>query len=73
MLNPWFSGLYLAGFLFLITLELIGVHRKKAGDTITENWRFLDKRLHGPLQWGWRVMTAGALVWTLFHFGGNWK
>jgi hypothetical protein len=72
MLDYVFSGLYAAGFLFLLVLELIGVHSKRPGDTITENWRFLDSHLHGPLQWGWRVMTAGTLVWILLHFGGAW-
>jgi hypothetical protein len=72
-LNLIFSALYAIGFLFLLVLEIIGVRSKSKGDTITENWRYLDTKLHGPLQWGWRVMTSGILVWILFHFGGSWK
>lgn len=48
-----FSAAYAVGFLFLLVLELVGVHSKRKGDTITENWRYLDTHLHGPLQWGW--------------------
>lgn len=72
MLDLTFSFLYLAGFLFLFILEMIGVKSKRPGDTITENWRYLDSHLHGPLQWGLRVLTSGVTVWLLFHLGGKW-
>lgn len=67
-----FSAAYAVGFLFLLVLELVGVHSKRPGDTITENWRWLDTHLHGPLQWGWRVMSIGVLGWIALHFGGAW-
>lgn len=71
-LNPWFSLGYLVLATALVSLELIGIHRKaKDGDTITENWHWVEKHLHGPLQWLWRVLTLGFLTWIMFHFGGH--
>jgi hypothetical protein len=72
MLNPVFSILFASGFLFLLVCEIVGIIRKNPGDTITENWRYIDGHLNPILQWGWRILTAGLLTWTLFHFAGNW-
>jgi hypothetical protein len=72
-LNIGFSVLYALGFLFLIVLEIIGIRNKEPGDTITENWRHIDKSLHPILQWGWRVLTIGLLGWVMLHFGGSWS
>jgi len=72
-MNTTFSILFLAGFLFLLAVEIFGIVRKKSGDTITEGWHAIDKWLNAPLQWAWRVLTAGLLVWVLFHLGGNWS
>lgn len=69
-LNLWFSATYAVIFLAGITVELIGVFRRGKGDTITENWRWIDKWLayHSPIiDWFWRVFSAGALVWILLH------
>ena len=70
-LNLTFTSIFALGFLALFVTEIVGVIRKSKGDTITENWRYVDKRLHGVQQWGWRVMTAGLLVWTLIHLPGT--
>lgn len=69
-LNIVFSVIYGLGFLTLLVVEVIGVKRKAKGDTITENWRWIDGRLHGFLQWGWRILTAGLLAWILIHLPG---
>lgn len=74
-LNWVFTIIYAVGFLILLITEIIGIRRKEPGDTITENWRKLDKNLHGPQQWGYRVGTAGILVWILLHLmstSGGW-
>jgi hypothetical protein len=71
MLEITFSIIYATLFVTTVTVELIGVKRKAAGDTITENWRFIDKWLHyrSPIiDFLWRVFTAGFLVWLLLHF-----
>jgi hypothetical protein len=53
--------------------EILGIRNKEPGDTITENWRHIDKSLHPILQWGWRVLTIGLLGWVMLHFGGSWS
>jgi hypothetical protein len=62
-----FTAVYGLGFLLLLATEVVGIRRKEPNDTITENWRKLDKNLHGPLQWGWRVLTVGLLGWAILH------
>jgi hypothetical protein len=75
-MNPWFLAAYLILGAALVTVELIGVHRKRDdGDTITESWRSADKWLGDKLpwaQWFLRVFTVGLLLWTALHFGGSW-
>jgi hypothetical protein len=70
-----FTAVYGVGFAILVGTEVVGIRRKAPNDTITENWRKLDKNLHGPQQWGYRVGTAGFLVWILLHLmsvSGGW-
>lgn len=71
-LNLYFSLAYGVLSLALVVVELVGVRRKAKGDTITENWRWVDAHLHGPLRWFWRVFTVGFLAWVALHFGGSW-
>jgi hypothetical protein len=58
--------------LLLVIVEIHGIRTERSGDTITENWVWIDKHL-GNLQWIWRVLTAGFLVWVLLHFAGTWR
>lgn len=70
-LNLWSSVAFLAGAIFLLVIELMGAFNKRKGDTITENWRWLDAWLlkHSPvLDWFWRIFTVGILTWASFHF-----
>lgn len=71
-MNPWFAAAYLILGGTLLTVELVGVARKQPGDTITEGWRSLDRRLRGAPQWTYRVMTVGVLLWTALHLAGVW-
>lgn len=76
MLNWTFTVIFVLGFLILIVAEVVGIIRKQPGDTITEHWRWVDKKLHGFLQWGWRILTAGLLIWILLHLmsvSGGWQ
>jgi hypothetical protein len=59
--------------LAVIAVELYGVLSKRNGDTITENWRFIDTHSPPWLKFVWRVVTAGLLMWTLLHFAGPWR
>jgi hypothetical protein len=75
--NPFFAVGYVLLGGALLALELVGVHRKAKrkgdGDTITEGYHLIEADLPGPLRWGYRVFTAGVLVWTLLHFSrGSW-
>ena len=70
-LNIVFTVIYAFGFLLLLVTELLGVKRKQKDDTITETWRYVDKMLHGPFRWGWRVLTAGMLGWIFIHLPGK--
>lgn len=74
-LDPAFTAGYLLLGTALVALELVGVHRKGKGDTITEHWRWVDTALstHGLLRWLWRVLTVGLLGWIALHFGGTWR
>lgn len=72
-LDPWFTAGYLLLGTALVALELVGVRRKAKGDTITENWHWVESHLHGPLRWLWRVFTVGLLAWVALHFGGSWR
>jgi hypothetical protein len=72
-LDPVFTVIYGVGFLVLLAAELVGLARKAPGDTITEHWRYIDGHLHGVLQWGWRVLTAGLLGWAALHLAGPWS
>lgn len=72
-MNPVFVGIYLTCAVILLVTEIIGIRRKRSGDTITETWRWGDHHLSGYTQWGYRVVTAGTLAWLLLHLaGGNW-
>lgn len=73
-LDLWFSFGYALLGAALVALELVGVRRERKGDTITENWRWVDAALrrHGMLRWFWRVFTVGFLGWIALHFGGSW-
>lgn len=71
-LNPVFSILFLIGIVILVVVEVIGIKSPKAGDTLTEHWRFADRWLKnhkfGWLRWAFRVWTAGMLLWACLHF-----
>lgn len=72
MLNIAFSIAYGVIFVVAVTLELIGVASKRKGDTITENWRAINKALSkkaGAAGWLFRVFTFGFLLWCILHFG----
>lgn len=71
-MNGWFVALYLLLGGGLLAVELVGVARKAPGDTITEGWRRLDRRLRGAPQWTYRVLTVGVLTWTALHLAGAW-
>ena len=75
-MNPWFLTAYLILGAALVTVELIGVHRKREdGDTITETWHSAESWLGKHFPWGqWllRVFTVGLLLWTVLHFAGDW-
>jgi hypothetical protein len=74
-MNVWFSLAFGVLVGALVVVEVVGVQRKKRGDTITENWRMVDGWLGKRFPWGqWllRVFTAGMLTWTLMHFAGRW-
>jgi hypothetical protein len=73
MLDYTFTAIYVLLFGALVATEIVGIRRKRKGDTITENWRYLDKHLHGFLQWGWRILTIGLLGWIMFHLVGGTK
>ena len=71
-LDRRFSIGYLVRGVAIVALEVFGVYRKGQGDTITENWRWLDSKAWGPCKWILRVFTVGLLAWVALHFGGNW-
>jgi hypothetical protein len=71
-MNPLFSVLFGVLVVALVVVEVVGVVRKQRGDTLTENWRWLDRHLPAGLRWFLRVFTAGMLLWTALHFGGRW-
>jgi hypothetical protein len=66
-----FSIIYAILFAGLLGTEIVGVRRKAKDDTITENWRKIDKNLNGVYRWFWRVLTAGMLGWILIHLPGK--
>jgi hypothetical protein len=68
-----FTIIYVLLGLAIIAVELYGVFTKRSGDTITENWRFIDTHSPPWLKFLWRVFTAGILVWALLHFAGPWR
>lgn len=73
-MNLAFSAIFGGCFLVAIVFELIGVANKKKGDTITENWRFINAWLSLKVPaagWIWRVLTLGLLAWTALHFGAG--
>jgi hypothetical protein len=73
-MNLVFTAIFGACFLVALVFELIGVANKKDGDTITENWRFINAwlTLHvPPAGWIWRVVTLGFLTWVILHFGAG--
>jgi hypothetical protein len=67
-MNITFSVIFGVLFAALLTVELIGVFRKEHGDTITENWRWINKHSPAWVGWAWRVLTIGLLGWVLLHF-----
>jgi hypothetical protein len=74
MLNLAFTAIFGACFLVAIVFELIGVANKKDGDTITENWRWINAWLSVKVPavgWIWRVATLGFLTWMILHFGAG--
>ena len=71
-LNIGFSIVFGVCFVIAVTFELIGVKSKRKGDTITENWRFMNAWLSKRVPmagWVWRVVTLGFLTWCILHFG----
>lgn len=71
MLEPLFTVLILVPLVFLFIVEMIGIARKKKGDTITEHWEWFDRYLEKTAPWArwiFRVFTAGLLTWTILHF-----
>jgi hypothetical protein len=61
-----FTWFYLVAFVVVLVVELIGVHRKQKGDTITEHVRLLMRK---------KVVYftfAGFWVWLTVHFFTGW-
>jgi hypothetical protein len=67
-LNRKFSFTYLALFAAIVGVELFGVVSPGEGDTITENWHWLDAHAGSWGSWLLRVFTVGLLGWTALHF-----
>lgn len=68
-LNPWFSIIFLFFIGGAFIVEIIGIRRRgKDGDTITENWRWIEAWLPDNVAWLFRIITGGILVWAILHF-----
>lgn len=67
-LNPVFSIVFLFFVGGAFVVEMIGVARKPKGDTLTENWRWIEEWLPNWAAWVFRVFTGGILVWAILHF-----
>ncbi len=70
-LDPRFTAAFAVIFLLGIAIELVGVARKEAGDTVTEHWQYADQWLRTKsvaARWFFRVLTAGTLTWVIVHF-----
>jgi hypothetical protein len=60
----WF---WLVWVLVGLVVELVAVARPEAGDSFTDNWRWIRDRL-GPLAVLWVGGTALGIVWLFGHF-----
>lgn len=68
-LNVWFSAAFALFLGALLVVEIIGIRRRsKGGDTLTENWRWIEAWLPDSAAWVFRVFTGGLLIWAVLHF-----
>jgi hypothetical protein len=66
--NPVFAAAFVLLLAALLVVELIGIKRPQSGDTLTELWRHVNRRLPPWFAWGFRIFTIGLLVWAVLHF-----
>lgn len=65
--DPRYSAAFLGALGLFLTAELRGLEGPRSGRTFTEQTRWVEARLPGPLRWTARVALLGITTWAGMH------